>query len=139
MDNRGFTLIELMVVIVILGILGTFVGKIIIGAPDEARQQQASIQIKELEGTIQMYKLYNGKYPTTDQGLIALVEAPTSGPPAKKWRKLLDRVPKDPWGGDYIYLCPGMHGDFDIICYGADGVVDGDGFNKDISNWNIQE
>ncbi len=142
MNMQGFTLIELMVVIVILGILAGLIVPRIMERPDQAKQMKAKTQIASLETALKLYKLDNGSYPTTDQGLQALVEQPGSGSPAKNWRKggYLEkgRVPKDPWGFDYVYLSPGMHGDFDIISYGADGVPEGEDANKDINNWEIE-
>ncbi|MFY9396991.1 MAG: type II secretion system major pseudopilin GspG [Desulfomonilia bacterium] len=141
MNNRGFTLLELLVVIVILGILGTYVGTRIMGKPDEARQTQVRIQIQALENALNMYRLDNGDYPSTEQGLKALVEKPVSGNVPRNWRAggYLDkpRVPKDPWGFDYGYLCPGVRNpdSFDLFSYGGDGQPGGEGKNADIGNW----
>jgi general secretion pathway protein G len=141
-DQRGFTLIELMVVIVILGILAIYIGPKIMGRPEEAKQVKAKVDIAALETALKLYKLDNGVYPSTEQGLQALVETPQTGTLAKKWREggYLEKgkVPKDPWGNDFIYLSPGVQGDFDIISYGADGAPGGDGTNKDINNWEIE-
>ncbi|MBT8350715.1 MAG: type II secretion system major pseudopilin GspG [Deltaproteobacteria bacterium] len=140
---HGFTLIELMVVIVILGILVSFIAPKIMGRPDEAKQVKARVQMESLETAIKLYKLDNGIYPMTEQGLQALVEQPQTGALPKKWRKggYLEkgRVPKDPWGNEFVYLSPGAHGDYDIISYGADGVPGGEEFNKDINSWEIEE
>ena len=137
--ERGFTLIELMVVIVILGILAGLIIPRIMGRPDEARRAKARIQMEAIETSLKLYKLDNGNYPTTDQGLQALVEAPTIGTLPKNWRQggYLERnkVPKDPWDNDYVYLCPGVHGEFDLSSYGADGQPGGDDKNKDINSW----
>jgi len=142
-SNHGFTLIELMVVIVILGILVSFIAPRLMGRPDEAKQVKARVQIESLETAIKLYKLDSGIYPATEQGLQALVEQPQTGTLPKKWRKggYLEkgRVPKDPWGNEFVYLSPGVHGDYDIISYGADGVPGGEEFNKDISSWEIEE
>lgn len=142
LGNQGFTLIEIMVVLVILGILAGLIVPRIIGRPDEARRMKAKIQIQSLETALQLYKLDTGNYPTTEQGLAALVEPPTTGELAKSWREggYLEKgqVPKDPWGNDYLYLSPGTQGDFDIICYGADGVAGGEGKNADITNWDLE-
>jgi len=142
-SNHGFTLIELMVVIVILGILVSFIAPRLMGRPDEAKQVKARVQIESLETAIKLYKLDNGIYPTTEQGLQALIEQPQTGTLPKKWRKggYLEKgkVPKDPWGNEFIYLSPGAHGDYDIIAYGADGVPGGEEFDKDISSWEIEE
>jgi general secretion pathway protein G len=139
--NDGFTLIELLVVILILGLLAGIVGPRLFGHTDEAKITKARVQIENLATALKMYKLDNGVFPSTDQGLQALVVAPQGGEAAKKWRKggYLEKgqVPKDPWGRDYIYLCPGAHGDFDISSYGADGAPGGEEVNKDINNWEI--
>jgi len=141
-NERGFTLIELMVVIVILGILAGLIVPRIMGRPEEARQAKARIQIESIETALKLYKLDNGSYPTTEQGLQSLVEAPEVGELAESWREggYLDkgRIPKDPWGNEYIYLSPGTQGDFDLISYGADGEPGGEGKNKDITNWYIE-
>ena len=141
-DGRGFTLIELMVVIIILGILAMYVAPKIMGRPDEARQVKARLDIASLETAIKLYRLDNGMYPGTEQGLQALVAQPETGTLAKKWRKggylEKNRVPKDPWGNEYIYLCPGVNDDYDIISYGADGVSGGEDKNKDINSWDIE-
>jgi len=142
-SNHGFTLIELMVVIVILGILVSFIAPRLMGRPDEAKQVKARIQMESLETAIKLYKLDSGMYPTTEQGLQALVEQPQTGTLPKKWRKggYLEkgRVPKDPWGNEFVYLSPGAQGDYDIISYGADGVPGGEEFDKDINSWEIEE
>jgi general secretion pathway protein G len=141
-DGRGFTLIELMVVIVILGILAGLIIPRIMGRPEEAKQLKAKMQIESLETALKLYKLDNGMYPDTEQGLQALVEQPETGTIPKKWRKngYLEkgRLPKDPWGNEFIYLSPGAHGEYDIISYGADGVPDGEDKNRDINNWEIE-
>jgi general secretion pathway protein G len=139
--DQGFTLIELMVVIIILGILAMWVAPKIMDRPGEARQMKVRLDIQNLETALKLYKLDNGPYPGTEQGLQALVEMPESGTIPKKWKKggYLEkgRVPKDPWGNDFIYLSPGLKGDFDIISYGADGVPGGEDENKDVNNWEL--
>ena len=141
-DNRGFTLIELMVVIIILGVLAMYVAPKIMGRPGEARQVKARLDIQNLETALKLYKLDTGRYPTTDQGLQALVEKPETGNVPKKWKDggylEKSRVPKDPWGNEFIYLSPGLKGDFDIISYGLDGVPGGEKENMDINNWEIE-
>ena len=141
-DNRGFTLIELMVVIIILGILAMYVGPKLMGKPGEAKQVKARMDIASLETALKMYKLDSGAYPGTEQGLQALVEKPETGVVPKKWKKggYLEKgkVPKDPWGNDYVYLSPGLKGDFDIISYGADGAPGGEDENMDINNWELE-
>jgi len=140
--NRGFTLIELMVVIVILGILAMYVAPKIMSRPGEARQVKARLDIQNLENALKLYKLDNGIYPTTEQGLQALVEQPETGTVPKKWKSggYLEKgkVPKDPWGNDFVYLSPGLKSDFDIISYGLDGVPGGEEENKDVNNWEIE-
>ena len=141
-DCRGFTLIELMVVIIILGILAGLIIPRIMDRPEEAKQLKAKMQIEILETALNLYKLDNGGYPDTEQGLQALIEEPETGKLPKNWRKggYLEkgRLPKDPWGSDFIYLSPGVHGDYDIISYGADGVPGGEDKDKDINNWEIE-
>ena len=137
--EKGFTLIELMVVIVILGILAGMIVPRIMGRPDEARRAKAVIQIESLETALKIYKLDNGRFPTTEQGLRALVEMPVTEPPLKNWRQggylEKDKVPKDPWDNDFIYLSPGAHGDYDLSSLGADGAEGGEGKDKDINSW----
>ena len=141
-NNRGFTLIELMVVIIILGILAMWVAPKIMSRPGEARQVKALLDIQNLENALKLYKLDNGIYPTNEQGLQALVEKPETGTVPRKWKSggYLEKgkVPKDPWGNDFIYLSPGLKGDIDIISYGLDGVPGGEEENKDINNWEIE-
>lgn len=139
LDNRGFTLIEIMVVVVILGLLVAIVAPRLIGRAGEAKQTSARVQIEGIETALKLYKLDNGFYPSTEQGLQALVEAPSVGRLPKKWRQggYLEKgkLPKDPWGNEYIYLSPGVHGDFDIISYGADGEPGGEEEDADVNNW----
>ena len=141
-NNRGFTLIEIMVVIVILGILAGLLVPRIIGRPEEAKQLKAKIQIEGLETALRLYKLDTGSYPDTEQGLQALVEKPETGKTAGKWRKggylEKSKVPLDPWGNEFVYLSPGLHGDYDIISYAADGVPSGEDKNQDINSWEIE-
>jgi len=141
-DRRGFTLIEIMVVMVILGILAGLIIPRIMGRPEEARRTKARIQIESIETALKLYKLDNGSYPTTEQGLQALVEPPSVGKLASAWREggYLEkgRVPKDPWDSEYVYLCPGIHGDFDLVSYGADGETGGEGKDMDINNWELE-
>ncbi len=140
--QQGFTLIELMVVIVILGILAALITPRIMDRPEEARRTKAEVQIRAIEQALKLYRLDNGQYPTTEQGLQALVAPPTFGQPARKWRQggYLERgrVPRDPWGGDYVYLSPGMHDEFDLISYGADNQAGGEGKDADVNNWELQ-
>jgi general secretion pathway protein G len=138
----GFTLLELLVVLVILGILATYIGPKLMGHPDEAKRTKAMVQIQALETALRTYQLDNGVYPSTDQGLQALVEQPKGGKAAAKWRSggYLEKrtVPLDPWGKSYIYLSPGGKGDFDLSSLGADGERGGEGRDKDIHNWEIE-
>jgi general secretion pathway protein G len=140
--HAGFTLIEIMVVIVILGILATLIIPRFMGREEEARRTMARVQMGSMETALKLYKLDNGVYPSTEQGLQALVEPPTIGRLPRKWREggylEKSRVPLDPWDNDYIYLSPGVHGDFDLISYGADGEPGGEGNNKDINNWEME-
>lgn len=141
-DMRGFSLIELMVVIVILGILAMYIGPKLMGRTEQAKETQARVQMEALETALKLYKLDNGRYPSTEQGLAALVEQPETGIIPKKWRKggYLEKgkVPQDPWGNDFIYVSPGVHDDYDIISYGADGVPGGEDENRDINSWEIE-
>ena len=140
--EKGFTLIELMVVVVILGILATFVMPKLLGRTDKAKTTKAVVDISALRTALKLYKLDNGIYPTTEQGLAALLNKPETEPIPKDWQPggYLDEnhIPKDPWGVEYIYLCPGLHGDFDILSYGADRTEGGTGLNKDIKSWEIE-
>ena len=142
MNQRGFTLIELMVVIVILGILAGLIIPRIMGRPEEARRMKARVQIESIETALKLYKLDNGSYPSTEQGLEALVEAPSVGQLPRAWRDggYLEkgRVPKDPWDSEFIYLSPGVNSDFDLISYGADGEPGGEDKNKDVNNWELE-
>jgi general secretion pathway protein G len=141
-DCRGFTLIELMVVIVILGILAGLIIPRIMGRPEEAKQLKAKMTIESLETALNLYKLDNGGYPDTEQGLQALIEKPETGNIPKNWREggyiEKGKLPKDPWGNDFVYLSPGVHGPYDIISYGYDGVPGGEDKNKDINSWEIE-
>lgn len=138
--NRGFTLIEIMVVVVILGILAAIVVPRLLERPEEARRTKAAVDIKGLEEAIGLFKLDNGFYPSTEQGLQALVTKPGTGriPPRYHEGGYLKKVPTDPWGSPYIYLSPGIHGDFDIISYGGDGEAGGEGNNADVNSWELE-
>ena len=140
--NRGFSLIELMVVVIILGILAMYIGPKLMGRTEQAKEVQTRVQIEGLETALKLYKLDNGVYPTTEQGLQALVERPDTENVLQNWRKggYLEKgkVPKDPWGNEFIYLSPGIQGDYDITSYGADGVPGGEDEYKDINSWEIE-
>ncbi|KTC88964.1 GspG family T2SS major pseudopilin variant LspG [Fluoribacter dumoffii] len=133
--QKGFSLIEIMVVVVILGILASIVVPKIMGRPDEARKVKAKQDVLAIQNALDLYKLDNGNYPTTDQGLMALVEKPSSNPVPNNWKQYLKSLPKDPWGRDYLYLNPGQHGDVDVFTYGAEGQPGGTGINAEIGNW----
>jgi len=139
-DPRGFTLLEILIVITILGILASLVAVKLMDRPGEARALKAQMDIQTLETALKLYKLDNAFYPTTEQGLTALVEQPTTGRIPTKWREggYLEKgvLPKDPWGNDYLYLSPGVHNrDLDLWSYGADGEEGGEGEEADVGNW----
>lgn len=136
--QSGFSLIEIMVVVVILGILASIVVPKIMGRPDEARVIKAKQDVMSIENALDLYRLDNGFYPSTDQGLVALVEKPSSNPQPNNWKVYLKKLPKDPWGRDYLYLNPGQHGEIDVFTLGADGQPGGKGINAVIGNWDEQ-
>jgi general secretion pathway protein G len=138
--QAGFTLIEIMVVVVILGILAAIVVPKVMDRPDAARITKAKQDIRAIQSALDLYKLDNYNYPSTDQGLEALVTKPSGTPEARNWKQggYLDRLPKDPWGNEYQYLSPGSHGNVDIFTLGADGRPGGEGVNADIGNWSIE-
>lgn len=137
--QRGFTLLEVMVVVVILGILAALVVPKIISRPDEARVIAAKQDIASLQQALKLYRLDNQRYPTTEQGLQALVTKPTTAPIPPNWKAggYVERLPKDPWGNPYQYLNPGVRGEIDIISFGADGGSGGEGNDADIGSWNL--
>jgi general secretion pathway protein G len=139
--EKGFTLIELMVVLVILGILATIIVPNIMDRPGQARQTAAKMMIEGFETALKLYKLDNGAYPTTEQGLHALVSAPEGAGKNYPENGYLDSksVPQDPWGNEYVYLSPGVYGNYDILSYGADGVQGGDGEDSDVTSWESDE
>lgn len=136
-NNRGFTLIEIIVVVVIIGILATLIAPQFLGRTDEARVVKAKNDIHALESALDLYKLDNYIYPTTDQGLQALVEKPTSDPVPPNWKEggYVKKLSKDPWQREYLYLNPGEHSEIDIYSLGADGIEGGEDANADIGNW----
>lgn len=141
-NEQGLTLIELMVVIIILGVLATFIVPRFMDQPEKARVAKARVEIESLASAVKMFKLDNGFYPSTEQGLKALVEKPSVGRIPAHWREggYLEKrdVPKDPWGNEYVYLSPSPNGDFEIISYGADGREGGEGFDADISSQDVR-
>jgi general secretion pathway protein G len=138
---RGFTLIEIMVVVIIIGLLAAVIVPQVVGRVDEARVGKAKADLQAIETALTMFRLDNFKYPTTDQGLKALVQQPTD-PSIKNWRVggyLARGSSKDPWGNDYQYALPGTHGrEYDLFSLGADGAPGGEGLNADIGNWNVE-
>jgi len=133
----GFTLLEVLVVVAILGILAALVVPRIMDRPDEAKRFAAKADVGALVQALKLYRLDNGFYPSTDQGLQALVTRPTTQPTPSNWKQggYLERLPKDPWGGDYQYLSPGVHGEIDVLSFGPDRARGGEGNNADIGNW----
>lgn len=141
-NESGFTLIELMVVILILGLLAGTVMPKLIGRAEDAKRTQAAVQIRNMESALQLFHLDNGFYPSTEQGLDALVARPGTGRVPARWREegYLEKgqIPRDPWGNEYVYLSPGTHNpDFDLRSLGADGAEGGEGKDADIENWNL--
>ena len=137
--QSGFTLIEIMIVVVILGILAALIVPKVMGRPDEARIIAAKQDIAALGQALKLYRLDNIHYPSTDQGLQALIVKPTSAPIPSNWKSggYLDRLPKDPWGHEYQYLNPGAHSEIDVFSLGADGAPGGEGNDADIGSWNL--
>ena len=140
--QRGFTLIEIMVVVVILGILAAIIIPKISDRPEQARRTKAVLDIKGIEQALSLFQMDNGFYPDTQQGLDALVEKPSSGKIPQNYREggYLEqkKIPLDPWGNPYLYVSPGLHGDVDLLSYGADGKEGGEGKDGDIRNWDLQ-
>ena len=135
--SRGFTLIEVMVVIVILGVLAALVVPRIMSRPDEARVVAARQDIASLMQALKLYKLDNRRYPTAEQGLQALVQKPSTPPVPENWKAYLEKLPNDPWGSPYQYLNPGIQGEIDVFSYGADNTSGGEGVDADIGSWNL--
>lgn len=133
--QRGFTLIELMVVLLIIGVLSALIVPNVLDRLDEGKVTGAKSDINTLVQALKMYKLDNQRFPTAEQGLQALVAKPTASPIPSNWRPYLDKLPQDPWGHPYQYANPGVKGDMDVYSTGADGVVGGEGKNADIGSW----
>jgi general secretion pathway protein G len=134
---RGFTLVEIMVVVVILGILAVLIVPRVVGRTDEARAVAAKQDIAAVMQALKLYRLDNGRYPSTEQGLAALVTKPQGQPTPSNWQKYLDRIPKDPWGNVYHYLNPGVRGEIDVFSLGADAQPGGGGPDTDIGSWDL--
>ena len=136
---RGFTLIEIMVVIVILGVLAALVVPRVLDRPDEARAVAARADLATIISALKLYRLDNQRYPTTEQGLSALVAKPDSPPVPPNWKPggYLERLPKDPWGRPYQYVNPGLKGEVDVFSFGADGQPGGTGIDADLGSWDL--
>ena len=133
--QRGFTLIELMVVLVIIGVLAALIVPNVIGAADEARVTAARTDVTNIMGALKRYRLDNQRYPTAEQGLAALINRPSSGPQPMNWKPYLEKLPNDPWGAQYQYVNPGVKGAVDVFSFGADGQSGGEGRDADIGSW----
>lgn len=137
--QTGFTLIEVMIVIVIMGIMASLIVPKIMGRPDEARVVASKQDIASILQALKLYKLDNQRLPSTEQGLQALITKPSAPPAPSNWKSdgYLDRLPKDPWGNPYQYLSPGLNGDIDVFSFGQDGAIGGEGNDADIGSWNL--
>lgn len=133
--QRGFTLIEMMVVLAIIGVLAALIVPNVLGRADEARVTAARTDVANIAQALKLYKLDNQQYPSSEQGLAALVTKPTQNPVPNAWRNYIEKLPQDPWGRPYQYLNPGVHNDVDVLSLGADGQPGGDGFNADVGSW----
>ena len=133
--QRGFTLIEMMVVLAIIGVLAALIVPNVLGRADEARVTAARTDVANISQALKLYKLDNQQYPTAAQGLTALVTKPTQNPVPNAWRNYIEKLPQDPWGRPYQYLNPGVHNEVDVLSLGADGQPGGDGFNADVGSW----
>lgn len=141
MRHRGFTLLEVMVVIVIIGLLATLVLPRVLGRQDQAMIAKAKVDVQALSTALKMYKLDNFNYPSTEQGLEALIKQPAGQPAVKNWRKggYIERLPADPWGNPYQYLSPGEKMEIDVWSFGADGRKGGEDTDREIGNWNLDQ
>ena len=133
--QHGFTLIELMVVLLIIGVLAALVVPNVLDRADDARVTAAKTDVTNLMQALKLYKLDNQRYPSAEQGLQALMTKPNTPPVPNNWKTYLDQLPKDPWGTNYVYLNPGIKGEVDVMSYGADGQAGGEGKNADIGSW----
>ena len=133
--QRGFTLIELMVVLVIIGVLAALIVPNVLDRADDARVAAARTDVNNLVQALKLYKLDNQRYPTAEQGLAALLVKPAAAPIPQNWKPYLDKLPNDPWGNAYQYLNPGLKGEIDVLSFGADGQPGGDGKNADVGSW----
>jgi general secretion pathway protein G len=131
----GFTLIELMVVLVIIGVLAALIVPNVLERADDARATAAKTDVNNLMQALKLYKLDNQRYPTAEQGLQALLVKPGTGPAPANWKSYLDKLPNDPWGRPYQYLNPGIKGEIDVMSFGADGQAGGEGKNADVGSW----
>ncbi len=138
-QQKGFTLIEILVVVSILAILGALIVPKIMDRPNDARVVAAKQDIAGVVSALKLYKLDNGRYPSTEQGLKALVEKPAGEPVPANWKPggYLEKMPKDPWGHEYLYLNPGIKGEIDVMSYGANGQQGGEGYDADIGSWSL--
>ena len=132
---RGFTLIELMVVLVIIGVLAALIVPNVLERADDARVTAARTDISNIMQSLKLYRLDNQRYPTAEQGIQALLNKPTSGPIPNNWKPYLEKLPDDPWGRPYQYLNPGIKGEIDVMSFGADGVSGGEGKDADVGSW----
>jgi general secretion pathway protein G len=135
--NRGFTLVEIMVVVVIIGILAALIVPRVVGRGEEARAVAAKQDVSAIMQALKLYRIDNGRYPTSEQGLQALYTKPQSGPAPTNWKQYLDKLPRDPWGNPYHYLNPGVRGEIDVFSLGADAQPGGGGPDADIGSWDL--
>lgn len=133
--QSGFTLIELMVVLLIIGVLAALIVPNVLDRADDARATAAKTDVNNLMQALKLYKLDNQRYPTSEQGLQALLTKPASAPVPANWKSYLDKLPNDPWGRAYVYLNPGIKGEIDVMSFGADGQAGGEGKNADVGSW----
>ena len=133
--SRGFTLIELMVVLLIIGVLAALIVPNVLNRADDARVTAAKTDVNNLMQALKLYKLDNQRYPSGEQGLQALLTKPTTNPVPPNWKSYLDQLPNDPWGRPYVFLNPGIKGEVDVMSFGADGQSGGEGNDADVGSW----